>query len=294
MNVLLTGATGFLGSRVVRELLARGHRVSALRRETSNPWRLEQAANAITWHSFDDRGIGEALRTNLIDAVVHMATTYGRHGERVSEIVQTNLALPIRLVEQAVASQVGVFVTTGTSLSPDVSEYALSKYQFGVWAQRMTSGTSTRFVDAAIELMFGPMDDDWKLVPMLVRRCLEGDGPIDLTPGEQRRDLVYVDDVARAICLLAEDSRAQGRLEVGTGQAISVRELALRVRDRSHSDAVLRFGALDYRPNEMMTYAADVRAMRSLGWTPQVTLDDGLDRTITWYRERQSIAGGVH
>ena len=294
MNVLLTGATGFLGSRVVRELMARGHRVSALRRTTSNAWRLADAEAAIDWYPLDEGGIEQAFATAPVDAVVHTATSYGRRGESISEILHTNLALPVLLLERAIAARVKTFVTTGTVLPAETSDYARSKQQFSAWARRMTTGTPTRFVEAAIELMFGPMDDEWKLVPMLVQRCLQGDRPIELTLGEQRRDLVYVDDVARAVCLLAEDHRVNGRVEVGTGQAISIRDLALRVRERTRSEADLRFGALEYRPHEVMCYRADVRVMKSLGWSPQVALDDGLDRTIAWYRDREGVSGGVH
>jgi nucleoside-diphosphate-sugar epimerase len=118
----------------------------------------------------------------------------------------------------------------------------------------------------------------------MIRSCLESKGDIRLTLGEQRKDFLYVQDVVRAIQLLLAGPDRFGAafvsLDCGSGQAVSIREFVETVHRLTRSRAVLRFGALPYRENEIMFSQADTSMLQSLGWKPTVSLEEGIRSII--------------
>jgi nucleoside-diphosphate-sugar epimerase len=114
----------------------------------------------------------------------------------------------------------------------------------------------------------------------MIQECLDSTGEIALTPGEQRKDFVYVGDVVAAVLTVLEglDRLPPGPtdLECGTGEAVSIRGFVETVHRLTASRATLRFGALPYRENEIMLSQANPGDLRALGWEPRTTLEAGL------------------
>jgi nucleoside-diphosphate-sugar epimerase len=157
--------------------------------------------------------------------------------------------------------------------------------------KRLVSGTKLRFVNVKLEHMFGPQDDDSKFTTRVIQSCLANVESFDLTPGEQRRDFIYIDDVvAGYTILLREVSQLPlgfTEYELGSGNAVSVREFVESVRRIAGSSTDLRFGAVPYREGEVMLSCADTSRMRALGWQPGWSLEDGLRETLSWYARRE-------
>jgi CDP-paratose synthetase len=297
MKVLVTGATGFLGSYVVRELLHAGHQVVALQRPTSDPWRLVGAEPRIATVTVNERSdLVQLFRGHPgIASVIHTAGNYGRPGTLYEEVLQSNVVWPLQVLRAARTCRVRSFVNANTALPPKVSPYAVAKAQFRDMARVLEEGSETRFVNARIEMIYGPEDDVWKLVPMLITRCLAHETAIALTLGEQRRDLVFVKDVARALVLLAElaaagDACCPEEPDIGSGHAIRIRDLAELIRRMVRSPTHLDFGAIPYRPHEVMESVARIEAMQAINWVPDVLIEEGLSQTIESYRSQYEIA----
>lgn len=287
MNILITGASGFLGSAIAVHLSDIGYHIALLLRSTSPLHRLRGMENSFELGrcSTDDE-INAFIRRTQPDVVIHTACAYGRHGETLVQLSDANVRLGL-IILQAMLSQdrPATFINTGTVLHANVSPYALSKHQFSQWGSFLVSQSSNqlRFINVLLQHMYGPGDDLSKFTTYILNACYSNEATLNLTAGEQRRDLIYIDDVVTAYSTLLEQRDKLEKaldIEVGTGISPTVREFVQTVHRLTSSRTELRFGALPYRPNEPMHCQANIKRMRSLGWQPKFDLEQGLKRTI--------------
>jgi nucleoside-diphosphate-sugar epimerase len=292
MKILLTGVTGFLGSNLARAFLSSGHQVTALKRSTSDCWRIKDVLNSLTLYDVDQTPLDVPFKiSGPFAAIVHTATCYGRKGESPDQVLRANTLFPLELmVTAALFSTSALFNTstyfsTSTSLYKYLNYYSLSKKQFSEWGQQFANDGKIRFVDILLEHMYGPGDDDSKFSSFVVRSCLQNVPHIPLTLGEQKRDFIHIADVVSAYSALIEHESGRGAgfmsYEVGSGVPVRIREFVELAHRYSGSESTLDFGALPYRENEIMETSADISALRTIGWQPAIDLHDGLQEMIS-------------
>ena len=295
MKILLTGATGFLGSHLLHALVANGHHVIIFKRSFSNIQRVAESLSKAFIYDLDRCDLRQPFKeSGPIDAVIHTATCYGRNNEKLSQILEANTVFPVKLFETAISFGVETFFNTdtffnkGTAFHKHLGGYVLSKRQFMEWGRQIADLRQVCFVNVRLEHLYGPKDDDSKFVSQILTSCLKNIPELKLTHGEQKRDFIYVDDAVSAFLLLLEKANQQGRTyqhyDLGTGQATSVRQFVEMVHHMTESETILLFGALPYRDDEMMYSAANVEPLNALGWSPQYTLEQGVQQIISWYR----------
>lgn len=292
MKILLTGATGFLGSHLARAFLAEGHDVVALKRQTSKLHRLEGTKEHLHFYDLEDLDLAKPFEEHApIQAVVHTATCYGRTGQSVSEVFATNTAFPLLLLETAAFFKTDTFFNTDTVLNPYLNSYSLSKKQFSEWGMKLSLDQKIRFLNIRLEHMYGPGDDASKFTTWIMKQCVANVSEIKLTPGEQLRDFIYVDDVVSAYQLLLNQRNGLeagfSSVDLGSGKPVSVKEFASLVCRLSHSKSKLNFGALPYRNDEIMHSSADLDLLAKLGWCPRVPLCVGIQQTLRCIKDRQ-------
>ena len=292
-SILLTGATGFIGSCVAQALRTSGHEVLILKRKTSDTRRiahlLADSAN-VTAYDIESNPLSRVFENHRPHAVIHMATVYGRSGESLSDVIAGNLALPVFLLEAALAAGTSLFLNAdsfsarGNSLPRGLESYVMTKRQFRQAAELLSRDGAIRFINAQIEHPYGPRDRAGKFVPALIGALLRNSATFEMTPGQQCRDFVFVDDVADAFVALVERADALSAevqtVEIGSGASMPLREFVTLVKDLVGASTELKFGALPYRPDELMHSVADLSAMFALGWSPKTGLQDGLLKTI--------------
>lgn len=290
-QIFLTGATGFLGSRLLAALLVAGHKVVAAKRSTSSTDKIatvlrHPALRLIDIDREDPATIFERFR---VDTIIHTATEYGRGTTPLYGILDANLILPLRLAELGMQRGVRCFINTdsffnksGHSYS-NLLNYSLSKKSLLIWLDKLAA--NLKIINVVLEHMYGPGDSPSKFVESVIRTVAVERAPhIALTHGHQRRDFVFLDDVVEAYLRLVdygsqEDFRFE-TFELGTGQATQVRDFVTTVRDLSNSETQLGFGDIAYRADEIMHSAADITRLERLGWTPRVPLRDGVRRIL--------------
>lgn len=288
MRILLTGATGFLGSHLAKALVDQGHDIFAVRRRNSDGWRLGEYEQRIRWFELEAAPLDDVFRlAQPVDFVIHTAACYGRNMSP-SHLIRDNVLFSAELFEAATASGVRTFFNADSALDPGVSLYGLSKSQGAEWLRRLAG--AIRVVNIRLQLMYG-FDDDWTKFPAsMIRNCLQNQPVVALTDGLQKRDFIHVDDVVSAYLHLVERCDSLPfpvcQLSLGSGRAVSIRDFCLLVQRLSASASALDFGALPRRENEPEICVADLQPLSALGWKPAIDLETGLKMAIAEIRKR--------
>jgi len=287
-TILLTGGTGFLGSSLLIKLLSLNYNVILLKRSFSNTWRLGNLSDKLITYDIDkENDLGYVFRKHKIDIIIHCATSYGRREIAPLTIISANLLLPLKLLQLGMDHKVTCFINSDTLLDKRISHYSLSKSQFRDWLKAYSFEMTC--VNVALEHFYGPFDDDSKFVTYIIRNILGNVSDIDLTMGEQKRDFIYVDDVIEAFEKIIINSPSAGKgffhYEIGTNKTFRISDFVTLVKDLAgNTKTRLNFGALPYRPNEVMDSHADTTKIRQLGWKPRVSLENGIKKTINFER----------
>jgi nucleoside-diphosphate-sugar epimerase len=263
------------------------YEVTILKRSFSDTSRISTLMSQVSSFDLDKVPLNEVFDGAGYDIILHCATDYGRKATPRSDVIESNLLLPLRLLETGLNHGVRTFINTDTMLDKNVSDYTLSKRQFREWLQ--SASNQVAGINMVLEHFYGPGDDSSKFVAHIIRSLVRGVATIPLTAGRQKRDFIYVDDVVDAFLCVIEKTCDQGNgyleYEVGSGVTISVKELVTLAKSISGNQVTqLDFGAIPYRSNEPMDVKVDASQLHALGWRVRCDLPDGLLRTIDFER----------
>lgn len=305
-RVLVTGATGFIGSHLVARLVDDGVEVHGLTSAVSSVYavRLVPLRDRIVLHegNLADRSAMDALVEAVRPThVLHLGayTHVGKSWQRVDECVQANVQGTVNLLQALDGSGYRRFVNLGTSeiygdvpppfredgpVKP-VSPYAASKYAAERFCRVFFEGRGWPIVLLRGFNAYGPGQTADRVIPEVICRALRGER-LRMTQGRQTREFNYVADIVDGIVRAAAVPGVEGELfNLGCGEDVSIRDLTVLLLELLGNPVVPEFGALPERPTEIHAMRADgTRAGERLGWKPQHSLADGLERTIGWYR----------
>jgi nucleoside-diphosphate-sugar epimerase len=306
MRVLVTGGTGFIGSRVVQQLAARGGLQVVVLSRGGATGRLhacgvlgKAAPVRLLAGDFAAEDLPGILRQVRPEVVIHLAMVYHALGSAGGAAVDAvNFHGTVRLYESFLAAGGRRFVGAGSCFeyghhdAERITENAPCRpiYDYAVAKARATETVLTRAAAAGAEAMmlrvfapYGPLEDPKRIIPQLIAAAQTG-RRLELTPGMQVRDYVFVEDVAAAFLTAAlhpAPPRPQAVYNVCTGVGHSLRELAAHVVVAAGKPLALEWGKVPYRPNEMMRLVGcNRRIADELGWRPSHALDAGLRTTL--------------
>ena len=284
-EIFITGATGFLGSNLVKKFLTKGYNIHALIRKDSDRSRLINLPNINYIESQEDY-IKNFFKKNKIDILIHTACNYGRGNENHKEILNTNINLGVELIDLCDKFNVPLFINTHSTLPRDLNIYSSSKHEFCDILKKRKG--PTKILNFVFDHMYGPNDDENKFVLFLIKKILKNES-IKLTKCEQKRDFIYIDDLVEAYFLAVEhfdnsSSKIFYEHEVSSGEVVVlkdfVNELFLQLSKHNSLKNNINFGAIDYRKGEQMDISLDSKCLHSIGWEAKTNLSCGIKKLI--------------
>jgi nucleoside-diphosphate-sugar epimerase len=297
-RVLVTGATGFIGRHVLNPLVERGFEVHAVARQ------VPACGVNTRWHRADLLSAGAIPR--LIEAVqpthvLHLAWSAvpGHFWTSPENLRWVQVSLELLCGFEAagghrivVAGSCAEYEASDqdcdereTPLRP-VTLYGTCKHALGLIQEHYAEARLSASWGRVFHL-YGPFEHPDRLVPSVITSLLDG-RPALCTPGSQVRDFLYVQDAADAFAALV-DSEVQGPVNIASGTPISVADVVRSIGAQLHAESHVRLGAREQPPNDPPRLTACVSRLRQeVRWRPALSLDEGLSRTIEWWRSRRN------
>jgi UDP-glucuronate decarboxylase len=295
VKTLITGAAGFIGSHIAHQLVREGHEVHTVVRPQTDLWRLEDIRDSLHFIHGDLLDTSFILPRLSFDSCVHLAW-YVEPGKYLhSPLNKDWVEASLRLARSLREAGCRRFIAAGTCF-----EYATSDPP---QHESTPTAASTLYVQSKLELLqalpsvsidfawvrffyqYGPYEDARRLMPVVINLLRRGE-EAKLVPGDRIRDYLHIEDVASAVCAVAQSSLT-GTVNIGSGVPNTVRDIGLKIGELLNRPDLIKLGAFPYSPTEPMHMRADNTKLREgTGWKPRYNLDDGLRQTIDWWKSR--------
>jgi len=315
-RVLVTGASGFIGSHLAHRLIQEGAQVAITVRYDNviKCERLRDVWNKITVIEADvrNRGALDAIKNYKPEVVFHLAAYnhVGQSYNQIEECFDVNAKGTANVLDTCSGARKFIYTSTSEvygeqksvpfieTMTPNpISPYAITKYSGEMYArlrQMIKDKSKPKIVILRPFNAFGPYQSSKAVIPEMIINCLKG-VPIRTTLGEQTREFNYVTDLCEGfLAAAAYEGDEEGPINLATGVEIPIHELVRKIAKLTDTKSSIEIGALPYRPTEIWRMYADAsRAKKILGWTPKVTFDDGLKKTVDWFREYLKKLGEI-
>jgi GDP-L-fucose synthase len=309
-KIYVAGHNGLVGSAIVRRLRADGQTNLVLR--TRSEVDLERADAVMKL--FDRERPELVYVAAALVGGIHANSTYP------ADFIRSNLAIQLNVVEAARQSGVKKLLMLGSSciypkfanqpikesellagpLEPTNDAYAIAKIAGIKLCQAYNAQYGTNFISLMPTNLYGPGDNfdlqNSHVLPALMRRFHEakiGGAPSVVVwgTGRARREFLHVDDMAHACVHLMRTYESSEIINVGSGEDITILELASLVKRIVGYDGELRFD--HSKPDGTPRKVLDVSRLFATGWRPSISLEDGITRTYEWFLQHISDARGV-
>ncbi len=300
-NLLVVGGTGFIGEWVVRGGLDRNYKVAVLSRT------LPEASNRIegvTYCQADLNNQIEVAQSLSEIEITHVVNLGGNINHAVfrkdgRNMIDTHFVGTLNIVENLDWSRLKCFVQIGSSdeygdtYSPQnemnvekpISCYSMGKLAAGQFLQMLYRTEKFPAIILRLFLVYGPKQNEQRFLPQVISSCLQNKKfPVSL--GKQLRDFCYVEDIVSGIFSALESEAVYGEVfNLASGNPISIQSMVERVVVLTRGGQP-EYGVIPYRKGECMNLHADIsKANEMLKWSPITSLEEGLKKTISYYRK---------
>ena len=300
-KILVTGASGFIGLHLCKRLALEGNEVHAISRGG-----YRSPDDHIKWWQADFQDPGEArvLFRNIHPQIVFHLSSRVTGSRDLSEVVptfQANLASTVSLLVDAAEEGCQRVVLAGSCEAPLQGEeqtlcspYAATKWCSAGYADMFRTLFCLSVSVPRIFITYGPGPQDIrKIIPYTILSMLRGERP-KLSSGRRMVDWIYVDDVVEGLIRAASTTvPAPSSFDLGSGSLVSIRSLVNRISEIIDNGIEPEFGALPDRPFEHERVADTSILKHTFGWSPSTSLDDGLKKTVNWFKSSREFVARI-
>lgn len=302
---MITGGAGFIGVNIVNRLLDLGYKnINLIIRDSTNLNRLKNVLAKVNLHKVDlsdKKNLQKVISRINPSIIIHLATYSAyRDREAVSQMIETNVTGTLNLLIASRDINYDVFINTGSSSEYGIKEkpmneddilkptsfYAATKASATFLCQVFAKEYQKPIVTLRPFSVYGPYEEENRFIPTIMKAIMENK-PIKLTPGSQRRDFIYIQDVVDVyIKTLSCGKKLSGQiLNMGTGIEYTNDEVIQTLFRVVNKKVKIEKGAFPKRLWDNPHWVADIsKTKKFLNWKPKFTLEEGLGYTYNWFQ----------
>lgn len=289
-HILLAGSTGYLGKHILSFFFKEGYQVSIIVNSESKLYKIEDLLSQVKIINIEDVDFHKKINECKFDIFISAAVDYGNITTN-SSVIDCNIKLPMKIIESIEDKKELMVITFDSFYSKNKyyeevaqSRYTLSKKQLIEWLNFENKINSLTSLILRLEHVIGPKESTNKFNGWLIDKLKLDSSVIELTMGEQIRDFILISDILTAIKLLIENSTMfiskNTLIDVGSGKGYTIKEFVELLHKKTNSNATLKFGAMQYKRDDLMQSIAKNDLLLGLGWKPISDLEQIIDNVI--------------
>lgn len=271
MKILFLGGTSYLGKEIIKRL-------------KSNPeMEISAFVRNDKLNNLNVKTFTSVEKIPPQDVVMNLVVDYGK-GKELPEVMSVNVDFPFYILEKINFKTV---INFSTGLDKSVSHYAFSKRTLEEKLDQLGNEEKLQVINLRLQHFYGPGAPAHNFVTFLITKMLANEELL-LSDCQQRRDFIFTNDLLDAVEILIRklnSLKSAETIEIGSGESVRLQDFVENIKKITGSDSILKYGALDRRPNEPIDLVANIEKMHSLGWRPRTSVREGLSETISYFRK---------
>lgn len=308
MKILVTGGAGFIGSHLADKLIKKGNEVFIIDNlSTGSEKNINKNAKFYKADIVEKEKIEKIILDEKPDVIFHLAAQINVRKSTEDPVFDLNVNVigTINLIDSFLKTgkqdKKFIFASTGGAIygecniipTPEtvepfpLSPYGISKLTVEKFLNYYKEFKGLRYVSLRLGNVYGPRQNPYAeagVVAIFTNKMLKGEKPVIFGDGNQTRDFIYVDDVVNAFILTMEKD-ADGIYNVGTEKETSVNEIFELIKKYTGSDVEKIYGE-EKEGDIRRSCLSTEKIKRELGWKPEYGIENGLKKTVEWFKEK--------
>jgi len=307
-KILITGATGFVGSNLTKKLVKRNYEVHILNEPNCDKKRLSEVLPKINQHTanlLEKEKLNNLIKEINPEIIFHLAAAGIFNGISApeKELIEVNFMGTINLINACNQIDYKCFVNTGSSseygpkdkpmketdICQPTNLYAISKLAAVLYGNLTAKIKNKPIIGLRLFSPYGPFDNEKRLIPYVISKALKNED-ILLADPNGTRDFIFIEDVVSAYLKSIDlASQFKGQIfNLGSGKQTFVSEIVKIISQITKTKSKIKWGQAKPRPWDTTNWQADIsKISKSFIWKPEYSLKQGLEKTVLWFNKKR-------